>query len=92
MKTVVIPDLRNNEVRFLDRATRRELSRLSLPGAGPQGVTITPDGRYLLESLSTQARVMVVDMRTRQVVGHIPAGETPDGIAYTPNVMTGNRE
>ena len=85
-KTVVIPDLRNNEVRFLDRATRRELSRLSVPGAGPQGVTMTPDGRYLLESLSQQARIMVVDMRTRQVVGHIPAGQTPDGIAYTPNV------
>jgi len=49
-------------------------------------VTITPDGRYLLESLSTQARVVVIDMRTRAVVGHIPAGETPDGIAYTPNV------
>jgi YVTN family beta-propeller protein len=62
------------------------LSRISLPGAGPQGVTITPDGRYLLESLSTQARVVVIDMRTRTVIGHIPAGETPDGIAYTPNV------
>lgn len=86
LKTVVLPDLRNHEVRFLERSSRRELSRLSLPGAGPQGVTITPDGRYLLESLSTQARVMVVDMRTRAVVGHIPAGETPDGIAYTPNV------
>ncbi len=84
--TVVIPDLRNHEVRFLERATRRELSRLSLPGAGPQGVAMTPDGRYFLESLSAQARVMVVDMRTRAVVGHIPAGETPDGIAYTPNV------
>jgi DNA-binding beta-propeller fold protein YncE len=86
-KTVVLPDMRNHDVRFLDRATRRELSRISVPGAGPQGVIMTPDGRYLLESLSTQARVMVVDMRTRQVVGHIPAGQTPDGIAYTPNVL-----
>lgn len=85
-KTVVIPDLGNHEVRFLDRATRKELSRLSLPGAGPQGVTMTPDGRYLLESLSAQAQVVVIDMRTRAVVGHIPAGQTPDGIAYTPNV------
>jgi DNA-binding beta-propeller fold protein YncE len=85
-KTVVIPDMRNNQVRFLDRATRRELSRIQVPDAGPQGVIMTPDGRYLLESLSQQARVMVVDMRTRQVVGHIPAGPTPDGIAYTPNV------
>lgn len=82
---VVIPDMRNHEVRFLDRASRRELSRLSLPGAGPQGVTMTPDGRYLLESLSAESRVMVVDMRTRTVVGHIPAGQTPDGIAYTTN-------
>lgn len=86
LTTVILPDLRRDEVRFLDRASRRELSRLSMPGAGPQGVTITPDGRYLLESLSQQARVVVVDMHTRAVVGHIPAGQTPDGIAYTPNV------
>jgi len=85
--TVVLPDLRNHEVRFLDRASRRELSRLSLPGAGPQGVIMTPDGHYLLESLSAQARVIVIDMRTRTIAGYIPAGQTPDGIAYTPNVF-----
>ena len=86
LSTVVLPDLRNHEVRFLERATRRELSRLSLAGAGPQGVTMSPDGRYLFESLSAQARVVVIDMRTRTIAGHIPAGETPDGIAYTTNV------
>lgn len=85
-KTVVIPDMRNHEIRFLERATRKELSRISLPGAGPQGVVVTPDGRYLLESLSAQGQVVVIDMRTRTVVGHIPAGQTPDGIAYTTNV------
>ena len=85
-KTVVIPDLRNHEVRFLDRASRRELSRLSLPGGGPQGVIMTPDGRYLLESLSAESRVVVIDMRTRTIAGYIPAGQTPDGIAYTANV------
>ena len=86
LATVILPDLRKDEVRFLERATRRELSRLSMPGAGPQGVTITPDGRYLLESLSQQSRVVVIDMNTRKIVGYIPAGRTPDGIAYTPNV------
>lgn len=86
LSTVILPDLRLHEVRFLDRATRKELSRISLTGAGPQGVTITPDGRYLLESLSAQARVVVIDMRTRTIAGYIPAGQTPDGIAYTPNV------
>ncbi|HEX9562901.1 MAG TPA: hypothetical protein VF981_02980 [Gemmatimonadaceae bacterium] len=86
LKTVVLPDLRNHEVRFVDRASRRELSRLALAGAGPQGVAMTPDGRYLFESLSTQSRVVVIDMNTRTVVGHIPAGPTPDGIAYTSRV------
>lgn len=86
LSTVILPDLRNHDVRFLDRLTRRELSRLSLAGAGPQGVTMAPDGRYLFESLSQQARVVVIDMRTRQIVGYIPAGQTPDGIAYTANV------
>jgi DNA-binding beta-propeller fold protein YncE len=86
LRVVVLPDLRNHEVRFVDRATRRELSRLSLAGAGPQGVTMTPDGRYLLESLSQQARIVVIDMNTRNVVGHIPAGPTPDGIAYSTRV------
>lgn len=86
-KTVLLPDLRKEELRFLDRATRREMSRLSFPGGGPQGITVTPDGRYALESLSRQARVVIVDLRTRTVAGYLAAGETPDGIGYTTRVV-----
>lgn len=86
LKTVILPDMRNHDVRFVDRATHDELSRLSFPGAGPQGVIMTPDGRFLIESLSTQSRVVVIDMTTRTVAGYIPAGATPDGIAYTTTV------
>jgi YVTN family beta-propeller protein len=78
-----IPDMRNEELRFLDRASRRELGRLTFPQGGPQGIAITPDGKYILQSLSRQARVAVIDVATRAVVGYIPAGETPDGIAYS---------
>jgi DNA-binding beta-propeller fold protein YncE len=87
VKIAVIPDLRNHEVRFLDRVSKRELSRLSLPGAGPQGVTITPDGKYVFLSLSEQARIAIIDMATRQVVGHLDAGATPDGVAYSTRVL-----
>jgi DNA-binding beta-propeller fold protein YncE len=87
VKTVVIPDLRNHEVRFIERATRKEISRIALPGAGPQGIVMTPDAKYVLLSLSTQARVAIIDMKTRAVVGHIAAGETPDGIVYTTRVF-----
>jgi DNA-binding beta-propeller fold protein YncE len=84
VKTVLLPDLRKEELRFVDRATHRELGRISFAGGGPQGITMTPDGKYALQSLSQQARVAVVDAMSRKVVGYIPAGETPDGIAYSP--------
>ena len=86
-KTVLLPDLRKEELRFLDRATRRELGRISLAGGAPQGITITPDGRYALESLSGQARVVIVELATRTVAGYLAAGETPDGIGYTTRVF-----
>jgi DNA-binding beta-propeller fold protein YncE len=78
-----LPDLRREEIRFVDRATRRELGRLQLTGGAPQGIIITPDGRYALESLSGQARVVIIDLATRTVAGYLAAGATPDGIGYT---------
>lgn len=87
VRTVLLPDLRGEELRFVDRASKHELSRLSFPGGGPQGITISPDGRYAFQSLSTQARVAVIDMRVRSVVAHLPAGETPDGVVYTTRVF-----
>lgn len=86
-KTVLLPDLKNEELRFLDRASRRELGRISFPGGAPQGIIITPDGRYALESMSGQARVAIIDIAARTVVGHLAAGETPDGIGYTTRVL-----
>lgn len=83
-RLVLLPDYRGEVLRFLDRATRRELGRVAFPGGGPQGIVFTPDGKYALQSLSRQARVAIVDVASRTVVGHIPVGETPDGVAYTP--------
>jgi YVTN family beta-propeller protein len=85
--TVLLPDLRGEELRFVDRSSRRELARLAFPGGGPQGITITPDGRYVFQSLSQQGRVAVIDMRTRAVVAHLSAGNTPDGVVYTSRVI-----
>lgn len=84
LSRVLVPDLRQEELRILDRRTRRELARLSFPGGAPQGITITPDGRHAFLSLNGQARVAVIDIARGTVIGHVPAGDTPDGIAFVP--------
>jgi YVTN family beta-propeller protein len=86
-ETVMIPDYRGDELRFIARRSRAELGRMKFAGGGPQGIVTTPDGRFALLSLSREARVAVIDIKERKVVGHIAAGETPDGIAYTPTVV-----
>ena len=86
-----LPDLRGETLRFLDRASRRELGRLTFAGGGPQGITITPDGRYLFQSLSRQGRVAIIDASKREVVGHIATGETPDGVAYSTRAVGASR-
>lgn len=87
-RLTLIPDYRGEALRFLDRATRRELGRLVLTGSGPQGIAITPDGRFILLSLSREARVAIIDVARRVVLGHLAAGETPDGVAYTTFVVS----
>jgi YVTN family beta-propeller protein len=89
VKTVLLPDLRGETLRFVDRASHRELGRIALAGAAPQGITLTADAKYALLSLSQQARVAVIDVSARTVIGHIPAGPTPDGIVYTTRVAAG---
>lgn len=84
---VILPDYRGEVVRFVERATRRELGRMTFTGAGPQGITITPNGRHALLSLSAQGKVAVIDVATRTVVGEIAVGETPDGVVYSPIVV-----
>jgi len=79
--------MNRNELRFLDRASHRDLGRLSFPGAGPQGITISPDGRHIFLSLSKEARVAIIDAKSRKVLGYIPAGATPDGVVYTTRVF-----
>jgi YVTN family beta-propeller protein len=86
-KTVLLPDLRGEALRFLDRGTRQELGRIAMTGGGPQGIAITPDGRYAFESMSTEGRVAIIDVARRRVVGYVSAGDTPDGIAYTPRAF-----
>lgn len=85
---VLIPDLRGNELRIVDRAERRALHVVPFPGGGPQGITLTVGATHAFQSLSQQGVVAVVDLETGAVVAEIEAGPTPDGVAYSQNVVT----
>lgn len=89
--SVLLPDYRGNTLRFVDRASKRELSRLTLDGAGPQGITLGAGARHAFLSLSNEGRVAIIDLATRAIVAHVPAGATPDGVAYSPRVSAGAR-
>ena len=83
-RLAVIPDLRRDEVRFVDRATRRELKVLAIPASGPQGLTLGPDGRSLYLSLNRQDRLAVIDLASMEVVRYIETGSGPDGVVFSP--------
>lgn len=82
-RLVLIPDYRGEALRILDFATRAERARLAFPGGGPQGVTISGDGRTAFLSMSAHDRVAIIDLETMTVVGYVPAGTSPDGVAWS---------
>ena len=85
---VLLPDLRNEELRFVERNSRKELARLKLAGKGPQGIIFTPDGRHAFLSYSTAGKVAIIDIAGWRVIGDLSVGETPDGVAYSTRVAT----
>lgn len=87
LSLVLIPDLRNEALRFIERASRREVGRLALPGKAPQGITVTPDGCYAFLSFSGAKAVAIIDIAKRAIVGEIAAGDTPDGVVFTQTVV-----
>lgn len=80
--TVLLPDLRREELRFLDRASHSELARLRFPGGGPQGLTVSRDGRWAFLSLSQMGKIAIIDLSSRAVLREIEAGAAPDGVVY----------
>lgn len=86
-RQVLIPDFRAHELWIVDRATRAVVDAMQLDGAGPQGITLSPDGKTVYHSMSLENRIAVIDLETRSIVRHIDAGARPDGVAYTELVV-----
>jgi DNA-binding beta-propeller fold protein YncE len=86
-KTALLPDLRGDELRVVDVESRSEKERVSFPGGGPQSVVFSADGKYAFQSLSQEDRVAVIELESGTVIGYLPAGTGPDGVAHTARVV-----
>ena len=86
-ETVLLPDFRGNELRIVDVGSRTEKARVSFPGGGPQSVVFSADGKYAFQTLSQEDRVAVIELDSGAVIGYLPAGSGPDGLAHTARVV-----
>lgn len=80
-KLVFISSLGQGGLAIYDAATRREVKRVQI-GHGAAGIVMQPDGSRAYVACSPDNYVAVIDLKTLEVVGHIDAGEEPDGLAW----------
>lgn len=65
----------------LDAATRKENKKISL-GGGSGGILMEPGGKRAYVAVSSQNKIAVIDLNTWEVMGEIPTGRNPDGLAW----------
>ena len=53
-------------------------------GAEPEGVTLTPDAKFVYVTSEDKGTVTVVDIATRKAVKTIPVGHRRRGIVFLP--------
>jgi YVTN family beta-propeller protein len=92
--TAIISDPVKAEIRFIEAATRREIGRLDLSGdsavstaelpgsVGPEGIAVSPDGRWAFVTLQGRNELAFIDLRTRAIVARAPTGVWPDGVGF----------
>lgn len=80
-KLVLISDLGGGDLVIVDAATRKEIKRVNL-GHGIAGILLAPDGSRAYVAVSPDSNVAIFDLKSLSVVGRIPTGRGPDGMAW----------
>ncbi len=83
-RLAIMPDFRGNQLRIVNRETLEELKRFDFPGGGPQGVTLSGDGKTLYLSLARAGQVVAIDLESLEEIRRYDVGPTPDGIGWGP--------
>lgn len=83
-KVSLVPDFRNNDIRFFDVTNKKEIGRIDLgENAGPQGITLHPNADIAFLSLNLSNKVVAIDIATRSIIAEYPTGNNPDGLGFS---------
>jgi YVTN family beta-propeller protein len=78
---VLISSLRGSDVTVMDTATRKTVKKIAV-GHGAAGIVMQPDGARAYVACTPDNYVVVIDLHSMEVTGHIQAGQNPDGLAW----------
>jgi len=69
----------------IDPATDKVVARIALPGArGNHGLYIDAPARLAFVACEEDARLLVLDLRSRRITASFDVGDTPDVLAFDP--------
>lgn len=71
-------------VLVLDAQTGRSIGSIPV-GEAPEGVALSPDGRFLYVTLEDDNQLVVVDAALRRVIKRLGVGGRPRSIAFSPD-------
>jgi YVTN family beta-propeller protein len=80
-KMVFIASLQSGELTIYDARSHTELKRLKI-GHGAAGILMDPDGSRAFVACSPDNYVVIIDLKTLEVIRHIDVGGVPDGLAW----------
>lgn len=80
-KLVFVSTLGGPDLAIFDAASRKDAKRVKI-GRGAAGILMQPDGSRAYVACTPDDYVVVVDLKTLEVTGHIHAGKQPDGLAW----------
>ncbi len=78
-----VGNFKDNTVSVIDTTTRAVVTTIPVP-AGPHGMAITPDGRWVYVSSDGSSIVSVIDTSADRVMKTIEVGKSPHGVTLVP--------
>lgn len=80
-KQVFISSLQSGELTIYDVSSHKEVKRLQT-GHGAAGILMDPAGHRAFVACSADNYLVVIDLGTLAITGHVEVGGVPDGLAW----------